>query len=95
MRRAAKKDANHNDLARVMEQAGALVVDTSRLGAGFPDALIGYRGQTGLVEFKTKGGKLTDDQIKFWDKWTGGPIAQVRDAEGALRFLKMLEKACD
>lgn len=70
MRRAARTDANHAPILRALRATGAYVVDCSHVGAGFPDALVFWRGQCLLVEVKD-GAKapsrhrLTADQQVF------------------------------
>lgn len=91
MRRAAKVDGNQTEIVEALREAGASVTLLHMVGNGCPDLLIGIHGVTGLVEVKAlKTGKFTEQQIKWWDAWKGGPIAQVRDVEGALSFLRLL-----
>lgn len=51
-RYARKVDANHAYLLGVWRWLGAYVIDCSHVGSGFPDALIGWRGQWLLAEIK-------------------------------------------
>lgn len=51
MRRAARTDANHSDVALELRQIGAVVVDIHGL-PGVLDLLVGYRGQWVLLEVK-------------------------------------------
>lgn len=46
------RDANHYDIVRALEAVGASVHDTSGVGDGFPDIVVGYRGVTYLMEIK-------------------------------------------
>lgn len=39
MRRAARKDTAHKPICQDVEREGVIVLDTSRLGDGFPDAV--------------------------------------------------------
>ncbi len=70
MKRARRTDANHAEIMQALRATGAYVVDCSRVGAGFPDALVFWRGQCTPVEIKD-GAKspsrrvLTPDQVKF------------------------------
>ncbi len=91
MRRAARVDANQSEIVAALRDAGASVTLLHQVGEGCPDLLIGMHGVTGLVECKVKGGKFTEQQITWWDEWRGGPIAQVTDVQGALRFLRLLD----
>lgn len=54
MRRAARKDTNHNAVLQVARDIGAEVLDLHALG-GALDALVGYRGRLWLVEVKRPG----------------------------------------
>ena len=48
----ASRDLNHATIVRLLQQAGASVVDLSGVGGGCPDLLVGYAGNTALVEIK-------------------------------------------
>jgi hypothetical protein len=71
MRRAAKKDANHNLIADHLRKLGWSVLDLSRLGGGCPDILVGRPSFAALVEIKSPGGKLTPEQLEVRKKWDG------------------------
>lgn len=72
MRRAAKKDANHNVIADAFSKLGCSVFDTSQLGKDFPDMVIGMHGINVLIEVKRDAkAKLTDGQFKFFHEWKG------------------------
>lgn len=71
MRRAAKKDKNHNTIAQVFLDEGCSVFDASGVGQHFPDLVVAKDGDTVLVEVKGKNGKLTEGQREFADKWQG------------------------
>ena len=62
---------------RAFRKFGCSVWDTSRMGGGFPDLLIGWSGVCALVEIKdgTKPPsrrKLTPAEQEFKDTWKGG-----------------------
>jgi Holliday junction resolvase len=95
MRRAAKKDDNHNEIVRALISVGAVVVDLSGVGDGIPDILVGFRGQTLLLEIKDGNKspskrKLTEAQLKFHANWNGGPLAIVDSVESALRMIGVI-----
>jgi Holliday junction resolvase len=69
MRRAARKDANHNLIADHLRKLGWSVLDLSRLGGGCPDMVVGRSGYCALVECKQPGEKLTPDQVEVKAKW--------------------------
>ena len=64
---------------------GLTVRITSQVGEGFTDVVLGYKGKTHLVEIKDpnkppSARKLTDDERKFHDSWTGSiGIAETID----------------
>lgn len=94
MRRAARVDANQEQIVSALRAAGASVHSLASVGLGIPDLLVGYNGFTVLMEIKD-GNKpfsqqrLTPAQQKFHKEWTGGSIAVVNSAEGALRILRI------
>ena len=76
MRRAAKTDANHAEIVAALRKIGASVHDTSAVGRGFPDLVVGLRGRNWLIECKDgakapSARKLTPDQIEFKATWRG------------------------
>jgi len=77
VRRRGRRDENHAELVRVLEQLGASVVDLADVGGGVPDLLVGYLGRTVLVEIKnpaTRYGRdgLSASQREFRAGWRGG-----------------------
>lgn len=76
---AARADSNRSAIVEAFKAEGWVVHDLRR-----PlDLLCGKGGVTLLVECKTKTGKHTPAQSAFLQSWTGGPVATVRDADGA------------
>lgn len=66
LRWAATTDSNQQELMdKVRDIPGTSVFDTHRLGQGFPDFVVGFKGYTLLVEAKTKQGKLTQREKEF------------------------------
>lgn len=80
---AAKIDANQTEIVEALRQVGCSVEITSRLGKGYPDLTVGYRGVTYLIEVKTDKGKLTTDQIRWQARWRGH-VKVVRSVNEAL-----------
>jgi len=64
----AKVDESQQGCVAVARGIGAFVFLTHQVGKGFPDAVIGYRGNLYLIEFKTGKGKLEEDQAEFAQK---------------------------
>lgn len=91
MRRAARVDANQDQIVAALVAAGASVEVIGRP----VDLLVGHRGQTLLVEVKNPDSRYgrrgaNDNQREFMDAWRGGPVALVDSAEAALRVLGVL-----
>lgn len=95
MRRAAKKDANHNQIAAALRDVGYLVHETHQLGAGFPDLVVaGIDRRSGLrriwlIEVKDIRGTLTPDEAAFHAEWDGY-IDIVRTVDDAYKLVGVL-----
>ena len=91
MRRAARVDANQEQIVSTLRAAGAYVWII-----GLPvDLLVGYKGHTWLMEVKTdRKKKLTKLQEDFFANWTGGTLCRVDSPDAALRMICVL-KSCD
>lgn len=92
--RAARVDANAPAIVAALRRIGA-VVRVIRQGEGIPDLLVGYRGQTVLVEVKDgakppSARRLTPDEQRFFDEWTGGPCVIVNSVEEAIQVVQSL-----
>jgi len=76
VRRACKKDANHDHLVSAHRQLGWAVLDTYQVAQyipGFTDA-VGCHPYSGIIvflEFKSEKGKLTKDEQAFHAAWPG------------------------
>ncbi len=76
MRRAARIDANQPEIVQALRDVGASVSVTSMVGKGFPDIVVGYRGQNYLIEIKDGSKppsqrKLTPDEQEWHALWRG------------------------
>ena len=86
----SKKDKNHKEIVdALVEIPGVSVFETHRIGGGFPDIVVGFRGETYLVEIKSANGKLTGPERDFFDNWTGHvtigrTLDDILDAIGAI-----------
>jgi len=94
MRRANRVDENHAEIRDALRAAGAVVVDTSHIGQGFPDILCSFKGQVHMIEIKdgTKSAsqtRLTKDQIAFHVEQAsvGVMVFVVYDTDQALRVI--------
>jgi len=84
--RAKKVDDNHKEIVKALRQIGASVFDTSSLGRGFPDIVVGWQGVNYLVEIKTTKGKPTEQQVNFFVNWRGQAVL-VRAASDIFNLL--------
>ena len=89
MRRAAKIDANHNEIVDALRSVGASVQSLASAGKGVPDLLVGHRHKTYLLEVKDgskppSARELTPDQAKWHSEWWGGPCIVVNSVSEAL-----------
>jgi Holliday junction resolvase len=89
MRRAAKVDANQPEIVAALRKVGADVQSLAAVGEGVPDLLVGFRGETFLIEVKDgskapSARQLTDDQIEWHAAWRGGRCVVVNDVVEAL-----------
>ena len=96
MRRAAKIDANQTQVVEALRAAGATVQSLAAVGQGVPDLLVGFRGQTILLEVKNGRAppserRLTEDQLKWHGEWRGGALAVVDGPDAALRVLGVIK----
>lgn len=92
MRRAAKIDANQNEIVEALRAVGATVQSLAACGNGVPDLLVGFRRGTWLLEVKDghkppSARELTPDQVRWHCDWTGCPCSVVNSVEEALAFI--------
>lgn len=88
MRRAARVDANQEQIVSALRAAGAYVWIIS-----LPiDLLVGYKSHTFLVEIKTDSKKrLTGLQADFFENWSGSTLARIDSPEAALRMIGVIK----
>jgi hypothetical protein len=94
--RAARVDQNHDQVVTALRAAGATVQSLAGVGKGVPDLLVGYKGQTMLMEvkdgFKPPSKRvLNEDQLRWHGSWNGGALAVVDSPDAALRILGVLK----
>ncbi|MEY4720068.1 MAG: hypothetical protein RL563_2686 [Pseudomonadota bacterium] len=85
MRRAARRDDNEGEIVRALRECGAQVVYIDEPC----DLIVGYKGRTILVEIKDgskppSARKLTPNEQKFHDEWTGGELHVITSVSQAL-----------
>lgn len=91
---AKRVDTNHAMLVKALRNMGCSVFDSSRVGAGFPDAVVGKNGKTLLCEFKKNAkAPFTEAQQLFMTNWKGSAVARIHDIDGAINLVKLLENS--
>ena len=86
MRRAARIDLNHREIVDALRDIGASVESLASVGKGCPDILVGYCGINYLIEIKSTGGKKTEYQKAWHDKWRGA-VNTVYSADEAVEII--------
>lgn len=91
--RAAKIDANQDEIVTALRKVGATVQSLAGVGKGVPDLLVGYQGETYLIEVKDgdkvpSARKLTPDQEDWHGKWTGGTLRVANNVQDALNIIE-------
>lgn len=81
-------DTNQKEIVRLFRALGCSVVHTHNAGSGFPDLVVGHNAVTVLVEVKSKGGKLNEKQVKFFEAFTGACVV-VYDEEDVNRVFNV------
>lgn len=88
-------DANQSEVVKALRKAGATVRITSNIGQGFPDIVVGFRGNNYLLEIKdgtkcASAVKLTEDELKFFAEWRGQKdvVYSIDDALNAIGAMK-------
>lgn len=81
-----KQDRNAVEIVSALRAVGATArfVEFQHGQAGCPDILVGWKGQTYLMELKVRKGRLSDAQKKFHAEWQGPPILVIRSVSEAL-----------
>jgi len=89
----ARIDTNHKEIVKALREAGATVVSLAAMKHGIPDILVGYNGETILMEIKRDAkAKFTSDQLDFMGKWKGGAVSRVDSVDAAIRALGITRK---
>lgn len=83
-----KADHNADPIVKELKTRGWTVVNTGRVGAGFPDLIACKHGRIEFIEIKGPKGKLTDDQRRFHIDMAncGITVKVIRDIEDAVRL---------
>lgn len=89
MKYAAAIDRNQPEIVAALRAIGARVQHLHTVGKGCPDLLVGYKGNTVLLEVKDgtlspSRRKLTPDELEWHTAWVGGPLHIVNSAAEAV-----------
>jgi hypothetical protein len=87
-----RRDANHAEIVKAFEDMFCGVVDTSKLGFGFPDITVHFAGYCCPVEIKTEDGELGAPQRTFLRDWKGPQIPIIRSRDEAIAFVTEIRK---
>lgn len=87
MRRRARVDVNHSEVATAFRQAGWSVLSLAPMGHGCPDLLVAHPAESDLrlIEVKAHGGRLTAEQLRFHQVFPVTIIRSVDDVEAFIR----------
>lgn len=91
--RSGHHDTNHSEIAQALAKFGPEPIDTTKVGAGFPDLVWPFQGMTILIEIKTTEGTLTPAQIRFNQEWRGGPVFVITHVEDIPKMISLIEKS--
>lgn len=83
---AARTDKNQAEIVSALRAVGCGVVDTSRIGKGFPDIIVCRPGGVWLMEIKSEKGKLNPRQEKWHAEWRG-QVSVVHSVAEALKVV--------
>ena len=89
---ARKVDVNHSLIVKTLRDLGCSVFDSSKVGGGFPDLVVGKNNKTVLVEVKAnEKAKFTPAQELFMVNWRGSAVARIDTVDAAIRLVKVLD----
>ena len=87
-----RTDSNHAEIIKALRKIPNLsVFSTHEVGKGFPDIVIGYKGINYLIEIKDgkkppSARKLTPDEVKFHQEWSG-QISIIKNLDELLQII--------
>lgn len=89
MKYASKADRNQPEIVAALRGMGAVVQHLHMVGKGCPDLMVGWKGNTVLLEVKDgeakpSARKLTPDEIEWHRSWVGGPLYVVSSSAEAV-----------
>jgi hypothetical protein len=88
----AKRDANHAEICRFLDECGIVYADLSAHGYGVPDLLVPTDGENHLWEIKNLdtayGRRGLNDLQRLWAQdWQGGPVWLIHSVAEAHAFI--------
>jgi hypothetical protein len=86
MRLKGRVDLTQRDIVLALRKAGAKVLILSNVGNGCADLAVGFRGRLLLMEVKSPKGRLTPDELFFYDNWLEYMVV-VYSVEDALKAI--------
>lgn len=95
MRRAARKDANHQSVGDYLRNLGWSVLDLSHAGEGVPDYAVSKDRFAALLEVKDGNKapserKLTPAQEKVRENWQGHYVIALSGEDAAVQLLCLM-----
>jgi hypothetical protein len=92
VRRAARRDANHQEVGDYLRDLGWSVLDLADCGDGVPDYAVAKDGFAALVEVKDgskvpSARKLTEKEQKVKDGWQGPYIVALSGEDAAVKLV--------
>lgn len=97
MRRKAKVDRTQPEIVAALRRVGAVVEIMSGAHGGFPDLMVGYRGEIHLLEVKDGMAPLSQQklkplQVEFFERWKGYPVHVVGSVDEAFGAVGVMDK---
>jgi hypothetical protein len=95
---ARRKDGNHHAIVTALVAHGASAEAIESGQPGVPDLLVGYLGETELLEVKDgkrvpSARRLNADQVAWHRQWRGRPVLVVKSVDEALAVLARIRGA--
>ena len=90
--RTGHHDENHSEIAAALSRFGPEPIDTTKVGAGFPDLIWPFQGVTVGFEVKRPDGTLTPAQERFHAEWRGGPLFVISNAADIPAVIEAIQR---
>ena len=83
-----RRDKSHDPIVKRLRDLGCSVLDTSQVGNGAPDMVVGLLGRNYLIEAKSYGKPLSDGQLEWHQAWLGHPPTVIWTPEQCEAWVK-------